>query len=109
MIPPLPEKSEKRSLTSSLKQSKKLASLGVSPEFILGEWMWMANQREDITNKRKALEPLVREIGIDITPDGSGQGTNITIVMPQEIATKYALVEKREVIDVTPKLTKPKK
>ena len=71
MTPTHPQKIEKMTLPSlklatSLKPSKLLKSLGVSPEYVRNEYMKIVNQDEDLSNKLKALKPLAKEIGLDV-------------------------------------------
>lgn len=74
-----------------LPESKLLDSIGVSPAYVINEYMKIVNQDDDLSNKLKSLKPLVKELGIDI--DGSEKAgiTNNIIVMPQQIVEKYKL------------------
>jgi hypothetical protein len=76
---------------TDLPPSKLLQTLGVTPAYVLNEFMKIVNQDEDLSNKLKAIKPLVKEIGIDV--DGTlPQGiTNNIIVMPAEITKKFGL------------------
>jgi hypothetical protein len=96
---------------STLKDSELLKSLGVTPKYVLNEFMKIVNQDDDLSNKLKAIKPLAKEIGIDI--DGTQQGgiTNNIIVMPAEITKKFNLASpiiEGDVIDVTEQQTKEK-
>jgi hypothetical protein len=75
----------------AFKESTLLKDLGITPKYVLHEYMKVVNQDEDLGAKLKAIKPLAKEIGLDL--DGvPGQGiTNNIIVMPQEIVSKYKL------------------
>jgi hypothetical protein len=77
---------------SLLPKSTLLEMHGIKPKYLINEWMKIVNQDDDLTNKRRALEPLMREIGINTTPDESqSKVTNNIIVMPAEITKKFGL------------------
>jgi len=89
-VPPMPLVVPKMDL-QTLPKSELLTSLGVTTTYVLNEYMKIVNQDDDLSNKLKAIKPLVKEIGIDI--DGTAQGGTINniIVMPHEIVKKYQL------------------
>lgn len=88
-----------------LPKSELLDSWGVTPKYLINEWMKVVNQDDDLTNKRKALEPLMPEVGLRI---GNGEISGITnniIVMPAEITKKFNLASQiieGDIIDVPP-------
>lgn len=56
------------------------ALLGVSTEFTRGELMFVVNQRDDLTNKLKAMKPLLKDIGIDLDMSDQKNNTQINII-----------------------------
>lgn len=79
--------------TTKLPPSALLTMHGISPKYLIHEYMKVVNQDDDLTNKLKALTPLMREIGIDTSPkdDPSSKITNNIFVMPAEITKKFNL------------------
>lgn len=75
----------------ALPQSKLLDSIGVSPAYVINEYMKIVNQDDDLSNKLKSLKPLVKELGIDVDGGDKAGVTNNIIVMPQQIVEKYQL------------------
>lgn len=88
-----------------LPKSELLDSWGVTPQYLINEWMKVANQDDDLTNKRKTLEPLMKEVGLHVNGDQPGGITNNIIVMPAEITKKFKLgspIIEGDIIDVPP-------
>lgn len=86
-----------------LPESKLLDSLGVTKTYVLNEYMKIVNQDDDLSNKLKAIKPLVKEIGIDIDGNTPGGTINNIIVMPAEITKKFNLgspIIEGDVIDI---------
>ena len=88
---------ENTELRPNLPQSQKLKDLGVLPEVVLSEFLSVANQNKDFTNKLKALKPLLREIGIELDLTTAPANNNIIQVHVNEhrqIKTvEYTIVE----------------
>ncbi len=76
---------------ANLPQSKLLESLGVTPKYVLNEFMKIVNQDDDLSNKLKAIKPLMKELGVDIDGTAAQGITNNIIVMPAEITKKFNL------------------
>ncbi len=85
----------------ALPQSKLLDSIGVSPAYVINEYMKIVNQDDDLSNKLKSLKPLVKELGIDVDGGDKAGVTNNIIVMPQQIVEKYQLSSNVIEADVT--------
>ena len=75
----------------TIKPSTLLDSLGITPKYVLNEYMKIVNQDDDLSNKLKALKPLIKELGIDIDGALPAGIVNNIIVMPAEIVAKYKL------------------
>lgn len=74
---------------------------GIKPKYLINEYMKIVNQDDDLSNKLKALTPLMREIGINTSPtDPDSKITNNIFVMPAEITKKFNLTP----LETTPKI-----
>lgn len=78
-------------------QSEKLRLLGITPEIVLHEYLKVANQDKDNTNKLRALKPLLKEIGIDLdltTQPGTTNLIQVNVSEKQSATTDiYDVVE----------------
>lgn len=81
--------------------------LGVSPEITRSEFMVIVNQKDDLTNKLKALKPLLKDIGVDIDSAEKQQNTQINIHLtsprsPELLAAEYEIIPPKEIATSQP-------
>ncbi|MEK7111787.1 MAG: hypothetical protein AAB875_00510 [Patescibacteria group bacterium] len=80
--------------------------LGINPELTRKEFLVVANQRDDLSNKLKALKPLLKDIGLDldITEKQNNVQINVQMSSPKDPAlakAEYEIVPPVEIATIS--------
>lgn len=89
-VPPPPKMKAMKAMKTPLHDD-----IGITAEYTREQIMKVFHQNDHLPSKLKVMAPFAKELGIDLSGAEVSSTTNIQIVMPQEIATKYKLTESK--------------